>query len=104
MKSIKDIALSGQRVLVRVDFNVPLTTEGKIDDDSRIRAALPTLQYAAEQGARLIVASHLGRPKGEKVAALSLSPAADRLGELMGKKVIMAPDCVGPAVAVSVGV
>ena len=98
MKSIKDVELRGQKVLVRVDFNVPLTTEGKIDDDSRIRAALPTLKYAADQGARLIVASHLGRPKGEKVTALSLSPVADRLGELMGKQVTMAPDCVGPAV------
>lgn len=98
MKSIKDEALNGQRVLVRVDFNVPLTKEGEIDDDARIRAVLPTLQYAAEQGAKLIVASHLGRPKGEKKAALSLSPVAERLGELMGKNVSMAPDCVGPAV------
>lgn len=98
MKSIKDIALKGKRVLVRVDFNVPLTTEGKIDDDSRIRAALPTLEYAVEQGAKLVVASHLGRPKGEVVAALSLSPVADRLGQLMGKSVGMAPDCVGPEV------
>ena len=98
MKSIKDIALKGKRVLVRVDFNVPLTTEGKIDDDSRIRAALPTLEYAVEQGAKLVVASHLGRPKGEVVAALSLSPVADRLGQLMGNSVGMAPDCVGPEV------
>lgn len=98
MKSIEDIALKGKRVLVRVDFNVPLTTEGKIDDDSRIRAAIPTLEYAVEQGAKLVVASHLGRPKGEVVAALSLSPVADRLGQLMGKSVGMAPDCVGPEV------
>ena len=103
MKSIKDIELKGKRVLVRVDFNVPLTTEGKIDDDARIRAALPTLQFAAEQGAKLIVASHLGRPKGERNDALSLSPAADRLGELLQRPVGMAPDCIGSDVEKMVG-
>ena len=103
MKFIKDVELKGKRVLVRVDFNVPLTAEGKIDDDSRIRAALPTLQHAAEQGAKLIVASHLGRPKGAPVAALSLAPVADRLGELMGRSVSMAPDCVGPDVEAMIG-
>ena len=98
MQSIEDVDLKGKRVLVRVDFNVPLTGEGKIDDDARIRAALPTLQHAADQGAKLVVASHLGRPKGERDAALSLAPVADRLGELMGRPVSMAPDCVGPEV------
>jgi phosphoglycerate kinase len=98
MKSITDIELSGKRVLVRVDFNVPLTREGKIDDDARIRAALPTLQQAADQGAKLIVASHLGRPKGERTDTLSLSPVAVRLEALMGRSVRMAPDCVGPEV------
>jgi phosphoglycerate kinase len=103
MKSIKDVALKGKRVLVRVDFNVPLTKEGKIDDDSRIRAALPTLQHAVAQGAKLIVASHLGRPKGAVVAALSLSPVAHRLGQLMERPVGMAPDCVGPEVEAMIG-
>ncbi len=103
MKSIKDIELKGKRVLVRVDFNVPLTREGKIDDDARIRAVLPTLQHVVDKGAKLIVASHLGRPKGEAVAGLSLSPAARRLGELMDKTVGMAPDCVGPEVEALTG-
>ena len=98
MKSINDVELKGKSVLVRVDFNVPLTAQGKIDDDARIRAALPTLQYAVDQGAKLIVASHLGRPKGKRDAALSLSPVAVRLGELMERSVRMAPDCVGPDV------
>ena len=103
MKFIKDVELKGKRVLVRVDFNVPLTAEGKIDDDSRIRAALPTLQHAAEQGAKLIVASHLGRPKGAPVAALSLAPVADRVGELVGRSVSMAPGCGGPDVDAMIG-
>ena len=98
MRTIRDVTLKGKKVLVRVDFNVPLTTEGKIDDDARIQAVLPTLQHVVEQGAQLIVASHLGRPNGEVVEALSLSPVADRLGMLMGKPVGMAPDCVGPEV------
>ena len=103
MKSIKDVALKDKKVLVRVDFNVPLTTEGKIDDDARIRAALPTLQFAAAQGVKLIVASHLGRPKGERIDALSLSPVADRLGELLQRPVGMAPDCIGSGVEKMVG-
>ena len=98
MKSINDIALNGQRVLVRVDFNVPLTKAGEIDDDARIRAALPTLRHAVDEGAKLIVASHLGRPKGEKVAALSLAPVAKRLGQLLERSVDLAPDCVGAEV------
>lgn len=98
MKSMKDIALKGQRVLVRVDFNVPLTKAGEIDDDARIRAALPTLRHAVDEGAKLIVASHLGRPKGEKVAALSLAPVAERLGQLLERSVDLAPDCVGAEV------
>jgi len=96
MKTIKDLPLTGKRTLIRVDFNVPLDAAGRIADDSRIRAALPTINYALAEGARVIIASHLGRPKGKTVSGLSLSPAALRLGELLDRDVRMAPDCVGP--------
>ena len=95
LKTVKDIEVRGKKVLVRVDFNVPLK-DGVITDDTRIRAALPTLQYLLDQGAALIVMSHLGRPKGERKPEYSLSPVAERLGELLGRDVKMAPDCVGP--------
>ena len=91
--SIKDLQLSGQRVFVRVDFNVPIK-DGKVDDDSRITASLPTIQYAIEHGARVILASHLGRPKGERVDKYSLRPVAEHLSELL-KPVAFADDCVG---------
>ncbi|ADN01926.1 phosphoglycerate kinase [Spirochaeta thermophila] len=97
LKTVKDIEVRGKKVLVRVDFNVPLK-DGVITDDTRIRAALPTLQYLLDQGAALIVMSHLGRPKGERKPEYSLSPVAERLGELLGREVKMAPDCVGPEV------
>ena len=93
--SIRDINLSGQRVFIRVDFNVPIK-DGKVDDDSRIRASLPTIQYAIEQGARVILASHLGRPKGERVEKYSLRPVAEHLSQLLGHPVAFAEDCVGP--------
>ncbi|MBN2533651.1 MAG: phosphoglycerate kinase [Spirochaetales bacterium] len=94
-KSIKDIDLSHKRVLMRVDFNVPIK-EGIISDDTRIRAALPTIQYILEQpGTLLILMTHLGRPKGVVVPEMSLKPVAERLSKLIGKKVIMAPDSVG---------
>ncbi|MCG6911031.1 MAG: phosphoglycerate kinase [Deltaproteobacteria bacterium] len=98
MKSIKDMDLSGKKVLVRVDFNVPLSPEGAIEDDARIQAALPTLRFAVEKGAKLIVASHLGRPKGAVVPAFSLAPVAVRLEKLLERNVTLAPDCVGPEV------
>ncbi|MFQ5486491.1 MAG: phosphoglycerate kinase [Desulfobacterales bacterium] len=98
MKTIKEIDISGKYTLVRVDFNVPLDRNRNIEDDSRIRAVLPTLQYALDQGAKLIIASHLGRPKGEVVRELSLSPVAMCLTRLLGKETRIAPDCVGPEV------
>lgn len=98
MKTITDIDVSGKRVLCRVDFNVPLDEDLNITDDARIRAALPTLRYVMEKKGKLIVASHLGRPKGQRVEKFSLAPVARRLGELLEMPVAMAPDCVGPEV------
>jgi phosphoglycerate kinase len=101
MKIIDQVDLDGKRTFVRVDFNVPLEDEGgarRITDDSRIRGALPTIRHAVERGARVVLASHLGRPKGKVDPRESLAPAAKRLGELLGKQVALAPDCVGKAV------
>ncbi len=96
--SIRDINLAGKRVFMRVDFNVPLNDASEITDDTRIRASLPTIQFALGKGARLILASHLGRPKGKPNPKMSLKPAATRLAELLGKPVGFAADCVGPEV------
>ena len=92
--SIRDLQLNGQRVFIRVDFNVPIK-DGKVDDDSRIRASLPTINYAIEHGARVILASHLGRPKGQRVDKYSLRPVAEHLSQLLGKPVAFADDCIG---------
>jgi len=96
--TVRDIDLKGKRLLMRVDFNVPLDENQKSTDDKRIRESLPTIQYAVEQGAKVILMSHLGRPKGSVVPELSLRPAAKRLGELLDKEVKFAPDCVGAEV------
>jgi phosphoglycerate kinase len=96
--TVRDLELKGKRVFCRVDFNVPLNAEGEIDDDTRIVAALPTLRYILEQGGRLILASHLGRPKGAPEARYSLAPVAPHLQKLLGRPVLMAPDCIGPEV------
>ena len=96
--TLKDVALADKRVLMRVDFNVPLDENQQITDDARIQAALPSIQYVIEQGGKLILMSHLGRPKGNVVPKMSLTPAATRLSELLGQPVPLAPDCVGAEV------
>ena len=100
--SITDVELVGKRVLIRVDFNVPLDARQVVTDDTRIRAALPTIRYALDRGARVLLLSHLGRPKGKVVPAMSLAPAAKRLSDLLGKPVAMASDCIGEAVEAAV--
>ena len=102
-KSIDELPLEGKRVFLRVDFNVPLDANGKVTDDNRIRAALPTLKYALSRNARVILASHLGRPKGKPEPQYSLRPVAARLSELLKKEVKLAPDCIGPEVEKMVG-
>lgn len=97
-KGLKDLELSGKRVIMRVDFNVPLDKEGNITDDTRIRAALSSINYVLEQNTRLILMSHLGRPKGQVREELRLEPVGVRLGELLGKEVIIVKDCIGEEV------
>src|SRR5580765_5842387 len=92
--SIRDLELKGKRVFVRVDFNVPLEA-GRIADDTRIRASLPTIIYALERGATVVLASHLGRPKGKPNPQMTLRPVADRLADLLDRPVTFATDCVG---------
>jgi phosphoglycerate kinase len=90
--------LKGKKVFIRVDFNVPQDEKGNITEDTRIVGAVPTIKYAVEQGAKVILASHLGRPKGEKKPKYTMAPASKRLSQLLGKKVVQAPDCFGPEV------
>jgi phosphoglycerate kinase len=99
MNFVTDLDVKGKRVFLRVDFNVPLDESGAIRDDNRIKASLPTIAWLLEHGARLVIASHLGRPKGKPDPKMSLAPAAKRLAELVPNKVVMAPDVVGDEVA-----
>lgn len=100
-KTVKDMDLAGKTVLVRVDFNCPLQ-DGKVSDDNRIQAALPTIEYLVKQNAKLVLMSHLGRPKGEVNPELSLAPVAKRLGEILGRDIQMAKDCIGDEVKAQV--
>ena len=96
-KTVRDLDVAGKKVLVRVDFNVPLNDKGEITDDTRITASLPTIKYLLEQKAAVILMAHLGRPKGQVKPELSLAPVAKHLGKLLGKKILFAPDCIGEA-------
>jgi phosphoglycerate kinase len=99
VKNIRDIDIRDKKVLIRVDFNVPLDENRRITDDTRIREALPTIAYALSQQARVIICSHLGRPKGKRLEEFSLAPAAQRLSQLIERPVRLVPDCVGEGVA-----
>ena len=92
--SIRDLVVEGQEVLMRVDFNVPLE-DGRITDDTRIQGALPSIRHLVDGGAKLVLCSHLGRPKGESDPRYSLRPVASKLGELLGREVLFSEDCVG---------
>lgn len=98
MKNIRDLDIKGKKLLIRVDFNVPLDEHGNITDDIRIRGVLPTINYALDENARIIIISHMGRPKGQRVEKFSMAPAAKRLSRLISKEVKLAPDCIGDKV------
>ncbi len=98
MKSIREIAFKNKLVFLRVDFNVPLDDAGQIADDARIKAALSTIEYILQKGGKLVIGSHMGRPKGEANPKFSVKPVADRLGELLGKEILFVGDCIGPKV------
>ena len=102
MKTLRDIAFAGKKVLVRVDFNVPMNDAGQITDDLRIRTVLPTLQYLIAEKARVILCTHMGRPKGQRVEKYSLAPVAAYTAQLLGMPVVLAPDCIGPEVEAAV--
>src|SRR5205823_14743757 len=103
IRSIEQLDIGGKRLFIRVDFNVPLDKTRKVKDDARIRAALPTLRHAISRRAKVILASHLGRPDGKVVPEMSLEPAGERLSQLLGQDVILADDCVGDGVKKLVG-
>ncbi|MED5052508.1 phosphoglycerate kinase, partial [Anoxybacillus rupiensis] len=100
-KTVRDMDVKGKRVFCRVDFNVPMQ-DGRVTDDTRIRAALPTIQYLSEQGAKVILASHLGRPKGKVVEEMRLTAVAERLSELLGKKVVKTDEAYGEEVKAAI--
>ena len=100
-ETIRDLDLGAKRVFLRADFNVPLDENGVITSDTRIRAALPSIRFVLDQGGSVILASHLGRPRGKPNPAMSLKPVAVRLSELLGRPVVMAPGCVGDDVSMS---
>ncbi len=97
-RTVRDVEVAGRRVLVRVDFNVPLDEHGRVADDRRIRESLPTVRYLLEQGAAVVLMSHLGRPGGRVVEELRMAPVGERLAQLLGRPVRVLPDCVGPEV------
>jgi phosphoglycerate kinase len=99
IRCIDQIEITGKRLFIRVDFNVPIGDDGAVKDDSKITAALPTIRYAIQKGARVILASHLGRPKGKVIPEMSLAPVAPRLSGMLGQAVVMAPDCIGEKVS-----
>src|SRR5579871_193301 len=101
-QTVRDIDVHDKRVLVRVDLNAPQDAEGRITDDTRLRAVRPTLQYLRSHGARIVLMSHLGRPKGVD-ARYRMAPIAARLGEIMGQEIPVAPDCIGPEVEAMAG-
>lgn len=103
MKNIRDIDIKEKKVLIRVDFNVPLDEQGNITDDTRIRGVLPTINHALDEQAKVIIISHLGRPDGKRQEKFSLAPVAKRLSRLLEKEVKLAPDCIGPEVEALVG-
>jgi phosphoglycerate kinase len=96
VKNIRDLDIKGKKVLIRVDFNVPLDDQGNITDDTRIRGVLPTINHALDEHAKVIIISHLGRPDGQRQEKFSLAPVAKRLSRLLDKEVKLAPDCIGP--------
>jgi phosphoglycerate kinase len=98
MKNIRDLGIKEKKILIRVDFNVPLDEQGNITDDTRIRGVLPTINYALDEHAKVIICSHMGRPDGQRQEKFSLAPAAKRLSRLLNKEVKLAPDCIGPEV------
>jgi len=103
MKSIRDLSLAGKRVLLRVDFNVPMDEQLRITDDTRMTMVLPTIRHILREKGKLILCSHMGRPKGKRVEAFSLAPVASHLQTLLGVKIALAPDCIGPEVVAMVG-
>ena len=95
IRTIDQLDLSGKRTLIRVDFNVPMDKSGNVTDDTRLQAAIPTIRLAIERGAKTILLSHLGRPKGKRLPEMSLAPVAPRLSQLLGRPVTFAEDCLG---------